>query len=122
MFISSNLGTIQCITISEYEEQIKKCIKYNPGNEIWCSCAEDPDDYPRLAILVRGENAVVNYFSDDEMFASVGDLSKDGEVEFENSQYEVAAYQVIPSMAALECALQFFHSQERPSYIEWEEL
>ncbi|QUH20586.1 hypothetical protein [Alkaliphilus sp. B6464] len=30
--------------------------------------------------------------------------------------------QVIPSMAALECALQFFHSQERPSCIEWEEL
>lgn len=122
MFVSSNLGTIQCITISEYEERIKKCIKYNPGNEIWCSCTEDPDYYPRLAILVRGEDAVVNYFSDDEMFASVGDLSKDGEVEFENSQYEVAAHQVIPSMAALECALQFFHSQERPSCIEWEEL
>jgi len=124
MFVSSNLGTIECITFSEYEEQIRECIKYNPSNEIWCSCAEDPDIYPCLAILVKGEEAVVNYFSEnnDRMFASVGDLSKDGEVEFEGGQYEVDAYQIIPSMAALECALQFFYSQERPPCIEWEEL
>jgi hypothetical protein len=95
MFVSSNLGTIQCITFSEYEEQIKECIKHNHGNEIWCSCTDDSNYYPCLAILVRGEYAVVNYFSENnnEMFASVGDLSKNGEVRFEDGQYEVAAYQ-----------------------------
>ncbi|WP_313133255.1 Imm1 family immunity protein [Anaerocolumna sp.] len=124
MFVSSNLGTIQCITFSKYEEQIKECIEYNHNNEIWCSCTNDSNDYPCLAILVRGEYAVVNYFSENnnEMFSSVGDLSKNDEVEFEDGQYEVAANQVIPTMAALECALQFFHTQERPSCIEWEEL
>lgn len=124
MFISSNLGTVQCINFSEYEEHINECIKHDPGNEIWCSCNNSTEDYPCLSILVKGGKAAINYFSENNaaMFSSVGDLSKDGTVKFEGGQYEAAAYQIVPLMSALECALQFFHSQEKPSCIEWEEL
>lgn len=124
MFVSSNLGTIQCITFSEYKEHITKCIKHNPGNEIWCSHHKGPEDYPCLSILVKGEDAVINYFSDNntEMFTSLGDILNNNIVKFENGQYEVAAYQVISLPSALECSLQFFHSQERPLCIKWEEL
>lgn len=75
-------------------------------------------------LLVKDMQAVVNYFSENnsQMFASKGDMSKDGAVDFENGQYEVAAYQVIPTTAASECALQFFYSQEKPSCIQWEKL
>lgn len=124
MFISSNLGTIQCTAFSEYEQHFRKCIHHLPGNEIWCSCNGGSEDYPCLSILANGEEAVVNYFSENnaEMFVSVGDLCRDGSVEFEGGQYEIASCQVIPLNAALECALQFFCSQEKPSCIEWDEL
>ena len=123
MFISSNIGNVRCLTFAEYEAHIKKCISNIPGNEIWCYCNEE-QNFPCLAILVKDMQAVVNYFSEDnnQMFASKGDMFKDGTIDFENGQYEVAAYQVIPETVALECALQFFYSQEKPSYIQWEEL
>lgn len=124
MFISSNLGTIQCTAFSDYERNFKECLHHLPSNEIWCSRNGGSDDYPCLSILVKGEDAVVNYFSENnaEMFVSVGDLSREGSVGFEGGQYEIAAYQVIPLNSALECALQFFYSQKKPSCMEWDEL
>ena len=67
---------------------------------------------------------MVNYFSEGnkEMYASIGDLSKDGEAVFENGKYHIAEYQVIPIEKALECALLFWDSQEKPNNIQWEEL
>ena len=124
MFVSSHKGTALCVTFLEYRKYMEESIHYNSGNEIWCSSHEGPEDFPCLAILVKGDEAVVNYFSENnaEMFASLGDTTKDGIAQFQNGQYEVMAYQVISSLSALECALQFFHSQEKPSCIEWEEL
>ena len=34
----------------------------------------------------------------------------------------MAAYTIIPLDLGIECAKQFFHSQERPSCIEWDDL
>lgn len=115
MFITSNIGgDILCFSFEEYQEHIKMCINNHTDNEIWCSHNNTTDDFPCLSILVKNEQAVVNYFSDDnkQMFVSVGDLTKEDTIKFENGQYEIAAYQIIPASLALECALQFFHSQE----------
>lgn len=59
---------------------------------------------------------------DGGMAVSLGDEEAEGCVEFCGGQYEIAAYQVIPVVSALECALDFFHSQDCPDCIEWEEL
>lgn len=124
MFVSSNLGTQECNIFSEYEKHIQEAVFHHPGNEIWCSLHGVPEDYPCLSILVKGNDAVVNYFAVDntEMFASVGDMQRRGVIDFENGQYEIAAYQAIPPVSAMNAALEFFHNQARPSCIEWDEL
>lgn len=124
MFVSSNLGTVECTTFSDYQAYIKRCIEHNSGNEIWCSCDGKPQSHPCLSILVKGKETVVNYFSESnsEMFASLGDVSRDGTVEFENGQYDIVAYQIIDAKKAMECALQFFCNQGKPSCIKWQEL
>lgn len=124
MVITCNNGDIQCDSYDEYEKHLKEAILNTPGNEIWCSCNGGSDDYPCIAILTKDTSAVVNYFSEQNggIYASIGDMSKNGTAEFENGQYSAAEYQIIPADMALECALQFYHSQKRPSCIKWEEL
>ncbi|MEO3946881.1 hypothetical protein [Gorillibacterium sp. CAU 1737] len=123
MVISSKFGEVPCLTLAEYEAQLKSSLFASPGNEIWCY-RQEGQDFPCLSILVKDTKAVVNYFSEDngQMFASLGDLSQEGLACFENGKYEVAAYQVIQPQSALECALHFFRSPEKPSCIQWEEL
>ncbi|MGM0125667.1 hypothetical protein IGI37_003066 [Enterococcus sp. AZ194] len=124
MIVSSNFDTAECTTFSEYQTQITKCLERPSGNEIWCNCSDGIENYPCLSILVKGETAVVNYFSEGntEMYVSLGDPSKSGIVDFEDGQYAIAAYQIISSTKALECALQFYYNQEKPYCIEWDEL
>lgn len=118
------MSTIQCSTFADYIQHMKECLHYPTSNEIWCSLNDRPEDFPCLSILTKGEEAVVNYFSENnaQTYVSIGDMRKNGSIEFENGQYEIAAYQVISLSSALQCALQFFSSQERPSCIEWDEL
>lgn len=124
MTITDITGDSICNTFQECEAHIRQAIFQHPDNEIWCSSNGGPDDFPCLAILINNTLAVVNYFSKDneEMSASIGDLSKDGEIDFCNRAYRIPRYQIIPANAALNCALEFFRSQQRPSCIEWEEL
>ena len=121
MFISSNTGSFQCDSLEAYHAHLKSC--FQQENEIWCSRTEEAK-YPCLAILVNGDQAVVNYFAEEggEMFASFGNEDAEDSVLFCDGQYEVAAYQVIPAADATECALAFFHSQDVPDCIDWEEL
>jgi len=121
MFISSNTGSFQCGSFEEYKTNLEAC--FQQENEIWCSQTEE-SKYPCLSILVQGDQAVVNYFAeeDGEMFASFGDENAEDMVQFCEGQYEIAAYQVIPATDAMKCALEFFHSQDIPDCIDWEEL
>lgn len=124
MFINSNLGVEEHVIFSDYKTHIQKCIEHNCGNEIWCSGDGNAQSFPCLSILVKAKEAVVYYFSQDnsEMYASLGDVSREGIVEFEKGQYDIAAYQVIDAIDAMECAIRFFHNQDKPSCIKWEEL
>lgn len=81
-------------------------------------------EYPSLSILTDKQGCVVNYFSMDNtcQFASIGDMEKEGTEEFLDGQYEVASYQIISKEKALECALEFYDTHQRPDCIEWEAL
>lgn len=123
MFINSNGRTIELFALGDFREELERCMNVEGGNEIWCSIHGTPEDYPSLSILVDETAAVVNYFGDeDDMFASLGDISQDGIHKFLDGQYEVAAYQEVSKDLALQAALQFFEKQKRPDCIEWEEL
>lgn len=125
MTISSNTGIYSCIDFGEYRRMLEISLNKASGNEIWVSRDGYSKDGPcSLGILVKDGQAVVNYFSEgnQEIYVSIGDLSKEGTVEFEGGKYSVAAYQVIPVKDVLEVALQFWDSQGKPETIQWEEL
>ena len=125
MFISSNGGTIEVFELEDFKTELERCMNAEGGNEIWCSLHGTPEDYPSLSILADEAAAVVNYFGDEngnDMFASLGDVSQEETLEFLDGQYEVAGYQAISKESALQAALQFFETHERPDCIEWEEL
>ena len=122
MNVSSKSGACLCRTLEEYEACLKTCFASEEDHEIWC--AQGEGEYPCLSILVKGGQAVVNYFAEEggDMAASFGNENAEGSVDFCGGQYEAAAYQVIPAADAMKCALAFFGSQEIPDCIEWEEL
>ena len=122
MFISSKTGSYTCLSFEEYETCLKACFSAEQDNEIWC--AQENGGHPCLSILLKGEQAVVNYFAEEggDMAVSLGDEDAEEPVEFCGGEYEIAGYQVIPASDALKCALTFFHSQEIPDCIDWEEL
>lgn len=95
MFVSSGLGDTDCIQMEEY---------------------------PCLSILVQGEKAAVHYFSGEEIYVSRGESGEGGAAAFAGGKYKVQAGQLVTASAALECALEFFDSQKRPSSLSWEEL
>lgn len=123
MIIASNIGDFECNSRDDFKAQMLVCMRQEQGNEIWCSLSNE-DEFPTLSILTSQLGAVVNYFSEEneEQFASVGAMEEDGCEAFLNGQYEVAVYQIISLEKALECALEFYDTHERPECIEWEEI
>ncbi len=131
MYIDSLKGTVEYQKFEEYKEIISAMILSGAENEIHIYAAEcdddmDEEDPATLSILVKNGQTVVNYFSvgNETLFASVGDMERDGNLEWKigSETYSATQYQLISLEKALECALQFFASQEKPDCIEWEEL
>lgn len=131
MYINDFNGCVACHCYEEYEQQIREIMCSGQDNEIQLYTRESTDgwstDYPcSLSILIRQDQAVVNYFSEgnEEMFASTGDMKREDDFRWQIGAYDysVAGYQILTIEKALQCALDFFHSQEKPSCIEWEEL
>ena len=110
MFINDLNCCHEYLDYEEYEQQIRQILYAGQDNEI----------------LVKGRQAVVNYFSEDneEIFASIGDLGWEDDFRWQigGNDYSVAGYQILSIEKALQCASAFFHTQEKPSCIEWEEL
>lgn len=131
MFIDSIGSMVRCPCYEEYRGQISGIMYSGLDNEIHIYPRESADgwdnDHPcTLSILVKGKEAVMNYFSEgnEEMFASTGDLDREEDFSWYigANYYSAPGYQIVSLDKALECALQFFHSQEKPSCIAWEEL
>ena len=69
---------------------------------------------------------MVNYFSEgnEEMSASIGDLDREDDVRWQigENDYSVAGYQILSLEKAMQCALQFFWRQGKPTCIACEAL
>lgn len=103
----------------EYEQQIRQILYAGQDNEIHLYHEESTDDPCTLSILVKGRQAVVNYFSEDneEIFASIGDLGWEDDFRWQigGNDYSVAGYQILSIEKALQCASAFFiHRKNRP--------
>ena len=131
MFIDDLCGCNEYLDYAEYQEQIRQILCSGQDNEIHLSMRDSTDgwnaDYPcTLSILVKDQQAVVNYFSEDneEMFASIGNLNREDNFRWQigGNDYSVTGYQILSIEKALQCASAFYHTQEKPSCIEWEEL
>lgn len=131
MFINDLSGCIKCLNYKEYEQQIEKILCSSEDNEIELYIRESTDgwniDYPcTLSILLKNKQAVVNYFSEGnkEMYVSLEDTDREDDFRWQigANDYSVTGRQILSIKKALQCALQFFDSQEKPSCIEWEEL
>ncbi|MDR2870122.1 MAG: hypothetical protein LBV04_06715 [Deferribacteraceae bacterium] len=132
MFVNSYLETKECTNLADFKAHIEKCVQNDAGegiyNEIWCSL-EEPESYPCISILAKGNEATVNYFFEDDKgnilpLCSLGDEEREGATTFATTaeEYSVALYQIITAQEAIDCAVQFFQDQKLPSCIDWEEL
>lgn len=123
MLISSDTGDFICNSLEEYRKAIRTCVDTLTDYEIWCG--KGKEKYPCIGIIGNQSCSAMNYFAkEDEMYASLGDMEKEGVMDFKTKSeiYEIAAYQLIPLERMMECADEFFHKMELPTCIEWEEL
>lgn len=104
MFINDLSGCIECLNYEEYEQQIEKIMCSKKDNEIELYTRESIDgwnmDYPcTLSILLKNQQAVVNYFSEDnkEIYVSIGDINKEDDFRWQigANDYSVAGYQML---------------------------
>src|SRR6266481_4485112 len=99
-------------------------------NHFWLRA--DGSDFPRLAIMVKGDLSAIHYFPKDRHpgYVSLGgklNLDPDRTATFSISHspaddVKVRHEFVIAFSKAHEVAKEFFHSRERPRSIEWCEL
>jgi hypothetical protein len=121
-------GKQEARNLSEYEAALES--RFGPrrnGFWIW----HEEEIYPALSLLVAGELATILYFPFDGHpgFASDGKiegLDKHGSTIFSfdriEQEQEFPNYQVVPLVAAMSAAKEFFASKQLPTSIEWNEL
>ncbi len=121
MYIVSNNGDFECNSIEEYRHILTRC--FENENEIWISMYTD-EEFPCLSILTGEIGVVITYFSEnnDEQYVSIGNQECEGMVKFLGGQYEVERCQIISYEDAMECAMEFFETKQRPNNIVWDAL
>lgn len=121
MKVECDTGVFDCESAVEIERALRKATTQSLA-EIWLS---DQEPYPCLAILTNQGEANLTYFaSEEEFYGSLGDFNRDDGVLFKagGQDTEMAAYTVVSLELAIECALEFFRSNAKPTLIEWAEL
>ena len=121
MNIACNNGDFELYSKQDIEKLLRKS-SLNPYDDIWISGEKD---YPCLAILINGAYACVHYFlnEDGDMWQSIGDCEQD--ILFSTNGEEPAAMPgdcVISLEKAIQCAVSFFYTVQRPACIAWREL
>jgi hypothetical protein len=119
MLISSFDQETRVNTLSELREALS--LREGPVGCFWLG-----DEWPRLVILVKGEDASVHWFAEVEHpgFYAVGpNPDWDGVVEFvvdnrETSELPIAM--VIPWHEALVAAEEFFRTGQKAASLRWE--
>ncbi len=120
MNIANCDGDFECRTWTELENFIRESSSNSP-DDIWISADAQ---YPCLAILLNGNAACVHYFLDDQgdMWQSVGYGEEDITFVINGEKTDMPADCIISLDQAIECAKQFYYSQDKPSCLKWREL
>ncbi len=122
MIIESNTGDFECNTREQFLEKVLQLLQLEQGDEFWCKLSEY-EEYPCMSFVSDKGEVVADYFTAEvDQYASVGDVSREGIVQFLGGQYDVEACQIISRDTAVACALEFFDTHEKPKCIQWEEL
>lgn len=96
------------------------------SNSFECSPIDAP--WPALILMVRGENAMVHYFSGGEVAGdqALGAKVCEGTISFlentEGAELHVPCTSVVPAATAIRCVHEFAENYERPSCCEWVQL
>lgn len=118
-------GDMECNTLEKLQETLNLRYGEEGVNEFLLT---GENRYPYIAIMVKGKDAVVMYFPEDDdwMFQAVDGNSKLNKEETSvfytgNSELEIEIYNefVIPFEKAVEAAIQFFKEQALPTCLEW---
>jgi len=121
MKIECKLGEVDVCSDSEIEKIILECATGLDEILIYGN-----NEFPYLSLLVNGERAVLHYFSSEQCgsYQSVGNDGIDEATKFmiAGDMWTAPNYAVVPLSSAIECAKQFAKTQQRPSYIGWNEL
>lgn len=121
MHIANNSGDFDCESKQEIENMVRKSAR-KPCDDIWMNGV---DEYPCLAILVKGNYACVHYFLNNtgDMWQSVGDCQEDVTFETGDGNPAFAPFGATISLEkAMECMCSFFDNLQKPECIEWREL
>ena len=122
-------GTHSAHSIAELEQLLGVRFK-DQLNHFWLLA--DGSDFPRLAIMVKGDLSAIHYFPQERHagYVSLGgklNLDPDKMTTFSINHspahnISVRNEFVIPFSEAMKVAKEFFHSQELPRSIGWVEL
>jgi Immunity protein Imm1 len=110
------------------EREIRDALaaRHNDRNSFWLFRADA--EFPALGILVNGPSATINYVPRhrDAGFVCTGDLTSSGVTTFfaqpSDEGTEFSNKYVVPWELALEAAIEFAASTEKPRCITWTEL
>ena len=121
MVISYDKNIISCASIEEYQRHLILAFS-NLDDEIWISEYGKEDELPCIGILINGQDAVINFFSEEINCVSVGNTNREDTINFCNGGYSVCGYQIVSKDIALKCAMDFYETKMCSQDIVWEEL
>ena len=92
-----------------------------PFDDIWVYREQE---YPCLAILVNGHSVCIHYFLDNggKMWQSIGQGSDDMIFRNDGAEISLPGNAITSLDQAIECAVSFAKSADRPDCITWREL
>ena len=122
MVISVEGELIPCEEYEDYEIGINEMMSLE-SVELWISETGSPDDFPCLAVLLNGDQAVLNiFYKDGSNYVSSGSGSFDEIVPFYDGRYEIHGNQIISKTEAVVAVMDFFNTKDRSYLIDWERI
>ena len=118
MRVCCRLGLLDCGSGDELAQLLLRCAGRSM-DDIWLG---GEGEYPCLSILLSGDRALLRYYSHTgDNFHSLGHAAAEGDTEFFTGGRlaRLPNRVVVPLEAAIACAVEFFHREERPGAIEW---
>lgn len=121
MQLSCKLGIKEIAQTADLDSYINACASLG-SDDLWLYGTAE---YPCLALLINEQTACIHYFaSSAQCYQSLNETGSYKTIEFymENQELSLPGSAILPLSKAIECAKQFFLSQNKPSCIKWLKL